>query len=378
MTASGTAPATRCCAPWLVASVRGGDMVARFGGDEFVVLLESIDVESDALHVATRIIESVAEPVWITDTQQVRVGVSVGMAISQDASTDAQRLLHEADTAVYRAKSAGRGRVEVFDNALRLELAQRAELDAALVTAIAEDQLVVHYQPIVDLSDDSISGYEALVRWNRPGHGLVQPAGFIPLAETSDLICDLDTWVLNHATAQVAEWTRAGIPARTIAVNISGRHISAPRIVPDVQAALTRSGLDPRQLILEITETVMIEDLLAIDHLHALRQLGVVISIDDFGTGYNSITRLQHLPIDIIKIDRSFLDDSHSASGVLLQMMVDAAHAFGLPVIAEGVERPEQLTLLRKLHCDSAQGFLLARPRTVNQIAAAKHGLRQH
>jgi diguanylate cyclase (GGDEF)-like protein len=355
----------RTIAQRLQDEVRAGDMVARLGGDEFIVLLESLSDESDAVHIASRVIDVAGEPITVELGRWARVGASVGVAISKDGSIDPDRLLREADAAVYRAKAGGRGRVEIFDAALRRELAERARLEAALTKAIERDQLVVHYQPVVDLTSSEVIGYEALVRWQRPGYGLVGPGDFIPTAEASNLICELDTWVLQHATAQLATWTRAAGPSRaqrTVAVNLSGRHLSRARVVDDVREALELAGLPAHQLVVEITETALLEDLRAIDHLQQLRALGVSVSIDDFGTGYSSIARLQTLPIDIIKIDRSFLDDANPSSFALLQLMIGAAHAFHLPVIAEGVEHPDQLDILRRLDCEAAQGFYLSRP----------------
>jgi diguanylate cyclase (GGDEF)-like protein len=349
--------------------VRGGDVVARLGGDEFVVLLETLDSEADAMHIATRLIADLALPVPVGDGRRPALGASVGMAVSQDGSADAERLMHEADTACYRAKKAGRGRVYVFDDALRRELADRTELESALVRAIATDALVVHYQPILDLATNEISGYEALVRWPRPGHGVLGPAEFIPTAEESGLICELDAWVLRKATAQLARWTRNSNAARTVSVNISGNHFGEARIVADVQRALAESGLAPQRLVLEITETVLIEDLLAVEHLRQVRALGVAVSIDDFGTGYNSIARLQHLPLDILKIDKSFLDLRNS-SRALLGLMVQAAHAFGLPVVVEGVESKRQLEMLREMKCESVQGYYVSRPLPADRVPA--------
>ena len=264
---------------------------------------------------------------------------------------------------MYRAKAAGRGRAEVFDDALRRELAERHDLETALIQAIGHDELVLHYQPIVDLATETIEGYEALVRWQHPDGSLLTPADFIATAEASDLICDLDAWVLDHACRQLAQWiTDVDSPRLTMAVNISGRHISNPRIVDDVIAALNSSGIAAHSLILEITETVLIDGVLAIDHLNQLRALGVCISIDDFGTGYNSISRLRQLPIDIIKIDKLFLDMADDSTNKILRLMVQAAHAFGLPVVVEGVELRQQWDMLKAMGCESAQGFYIGRP----------------
>lgn len=368
----------RAVAQRLQASIRGGDTVARLGGDEFIVLLEPLDTQSAAVEIAERLVIAASEPISTTTGAKVRVGASVGIALSHDGAHDAEHLLHEADVAVYRAKTAGRGRAEVYDDSLRRDLSDRAQLETALIQAIGHDELVLHYQPVMNIATGKIDGYEALVRWQRPGVGLIPPADFIAAAEETDLICDLDAWVLTHACQQLAAWTtHTDAPQLTMAVNISGRHVSNPRIITDVTNALTGSGVSAQQLVLEITETVLIDGVLAIDHLTALRSIGVAISIDDFGTGYNSLARLRHLPVDIIKIDKLFLDATGDPSGKLLQLMIQAAHAFGLPVIAEGVENPRQLQTLTALNCESAQGFYLGRPTPADQTATHRAYIEQ-
>jgi EAL domain-containing protein (putative c-di-GMP-specific phosphodiesterase class I) len=272
-------------------------------------------------------------------------------------------LLYESDVAVYRAKSAGRNRIEVFDADLRQELGERTDLEAGLRTAIERDELVLHYQPIVSLRTGEVEGYEALVRWNRAGKGLLLPAEFIPEAEHSDLICELDSWVLRQATRQLATWNQLQGPSDLVmAVNVSGRHLARRRIIEDVTSALEAAGVQASQLALEITETALLDDPVALTNLADLRQLGVTISIDDFGTGYNSIARLENLPVDVVKIDGRYLDPQVSSSDKLLRLIVQAAHAFGLPVVAEGVETGDQLTVLKSIDCESAQGYYLGRP----------------
>jgi len=358
----------RTVARRLEVGVRGGDVASRLGGDEFVVLLEPLDQMASAVEVAERLVAAVSAPITLTDDRQVAVGASIGVALSQDGVTNPDKLLHEADVAVYRAKTAGRGRTEVFDSALREELRRQAELEAVIATAISRDELVLHYQPIVDLPTGRITGYEALVRWARPGVGLVSTSEFIPVAERSDLICELDSWVLDAATRQLAEWNQvSGLPRLTIAVNISGRHIARKRIGNDVTTALQAAGIDAGQLVLEITETALIDDPSAMDHLRDLRELGVAITLDA-GTGYNFIGRLESLPVDIMKIDKRFLDPATPSADKLLRLLVQSAHAFNLPVIAEGVEGEAQLELLRSIHCDFAQGYLLGRPLDPAQI----------
>ena len=207
-----------------------------------------------------------------------------------------------------------------------------------------------------------VDGYEALVRWNHPERGLLSPAEFIPVAETSDLICDLDAWVLRHALRQIAQWNeRPGLQRVNLGVNVSGRHVAQPRILHDVRAALDEAGVEAGQLVLEVTETVLIDAPVARGHLTELRSQGVLISIDDFGTGYNSISRLESLPADVVKVDKHFVDLT-TTSAKLLPLMIQTAHTFGLPVVAEGVESAEQLAVLRSLGCELAQGYLLGRP----------------
>jgi len=341
--------------------VRTGDVVARLGGDEFLVLLEPLIEETSATVVADRLIAAVSAPIALSNGQHVRVGTSIGAALSQDGQTDAEMLMHEADVAVYRAKSAGRGRTEFYDQALRDEIHQRNEIEAGLRVAINTDQLVLHYQPILHLATGEVEGYEALVRWLHPSGLLMLPDQFIPVAERSELICELDSWVLSHATKQLAIWNSdRNSTDLTMAVNVSGRHVARSRIQADVTTALLGSGIKPRQLVLEITETAFVDDLAVVAQLHELRRMGVAISLDDFGTGYNSIARLENLPVDIVKVDKKFLHPGTAPR--LLQLIVQSAQAFGLPVVAEGVENEHQLATVCALNCESGQGFLLGRP----------------
>ncbi|MGY2064369.1 putative bifunctional diguanylate cyclase/phosphodiesterase [Blastococcus sp. SYSU DS0619] len=358
----------------LRAAVRPGDVVCRLGGDEFVVLVEPVHEEHDLLDLADRLIDSVSEPIS-TGTAQVRIGASIGVAVSRDGGTDADVLFAEADTAAYRAKAHGRGRAEIFDETLRRQLQERAELEAAISSGLAAGEMTLAYQPVVDVASGRVAGYEALVRWDRPGVGLVPPDRFIPVAEGSRLIGDIDRWVLLQATRQLAEWRAAspagpGEPEPTVAVNISGRHLANPGVVTDVADALAASGLPPRLLVVEVTETVLVDDPVAYDHLTELRDMGVGIAIDDFGTGYTSIGQLRNMPVDTLKIDRSFVASAEPSHRELVALMIRAAHTFGLTVVAEGVEEPAQLARLKAQACDRAQGYLLYRPMPAAQAGA--------
>jgi diguanylate cyclase (GGDEF)-like protein len=347
-------------------AVRAGDVVCRLGGDEFVVVVEPVETERDLLHLAERIIAAISETITARG-HEIHIGASVGVAVSRDAGSDPDSLFAEADAAAYRAKRNGRGRAEIFDDTLRRQLTEQAELEAAIAHGLANGEMRLHYQPVIDVTTAELRGYEALVRWQRPGHGMVSPDQFIPMAERSRLICDLDRWVLHEATRQLAEWresnpVRTGTVEPTIAVNISGRHLADRRVLDDVTDALDASGLPAHLLILEVTETVLVDDPVAIGHLAALRDLGISIAIDDFGTGYTSIGQLRNMPVDTLKIDRSFIASTDPGHRELVALIIRAAHTFGLTVVAEGVEESSQLARLKAESCDQAQGFLLYRP----------------
>lgn len=353
-------------------TVRAGDGVGRLGGDELVVLVEQLASEEALVELAQRVVDALSTP-FRTSAGEVVIGASVGVVVEGGGGTDASRLVHDADTAAYRAKAAGRNRLEVFDDELRAELDDVARTEVALRQALRHDELVLHYQPVVRAADRHVVGYEALLRWDRPGHGLVGPDDFIPVAERTSLVCDLDRWVLRTATQQLARWRSEGRAdaATTVAVNISGRHLVDPALVADVEEALTAAALRPGALVLELTETVLVSHPLATTHLERLRALGVAVSIDDFGTGYTSISQLQDLHADTLKIDKSLVWATSPGAAELVRLVVHAAHAFGLSVVAEGVEDEEQLRQLRQAGCDEVQGYLLGRPGTDPRATAS-------
>lgn len=353
----------RMVADRLRTAVRPGDVVCRLGGDEFVVLVEDASGERALRDLSQRLIRRVSRPI-VHGGRELRVGASVGIALVQDASVDADALFAEADAAAYRAKGNGRGRAELFDESLRTQLAAHTEMETALSAALTADEFLVHYQPVVDVASGRLEGFEALVRWDRPGFGMVPPNDFIPVAESSKLICELDRWVLHEACAQLARWRAEGPAAAelTVAVNISGRHLADSRVVSDVADALIASGLPARFLVLEVTETLLVTESSAYGHLTALREMGCAVAIDDFGTGYTSIGQLASMPVDTLKIDRSFTVSADSGHSELVALMIRAAHTFGLTVVAEGVEEEAQLAWLREQQCDFVQGYLLSRP----------------
>jgi diguanylate cyclase (GGDEF)-like protein len=352
--------------------VRGGDMLARIGGDEFLVVAEGIRNVSEAAALAQRLIDAVAEPVD-HEGLPFTVGACVGVAMALDPVDEPGHLLARADLALYRAKQRGRAKIEIYDERLQEELRRRDEIEQALAAALRAggSGLVLHYQPVIDTSEGRVVTLEALIRWNRGGLPMLLPADFIPVAEASDLIIDLDVWVLRSVAEQIAEWQREPEFADVqVSVNISGRHLLSQKLSRHLEMVLDETGIDASRLIFEITETVLLSDLpTAAAELDRIRDRGVHVAIDDFGTGYTSIAHLQHLPIDSIKIDRSFVRSVEEARDrSLVRMVTDLSHNIGVSVVAEGVETPVQRDVLRGLGCDNLQGFLIRRPAPASEI----------
>ncbi|WP_298806757.1 EAL domain-containing protein [uncultured Pseudokineococcus sp.] len=355
-----------------------GGTVCRLGGDEFLVVVEDAD-DAGLLGLAEALVDDASAPVAFAGTE-VAVGASVGVARTAGGTAGREELLAEADAAAYQAKQEGRGAVGgpaapggrggvgFYDDDLRLRLTGARDLEEALARALRERELVLRYQAVVGLDPDrdteGVTGYEALVRWQRPGHGLLPPSEFVPAAERSSLVCDLGRYVLLEATRQLARWSAGGGAAagRTVSVNVSGRHLVSHHLLQDVRDALEGSGLEPHRLVVEITETVLVDHALAHERLAALRALGVRVAIDDFGTGFTSIAQLHRLPADVLKVDRSLAAADDPASAELVRLVVGAARTFSLAVVAEGVETPAQLDALRAASCDAVQGYLLHRP----------------
>ena len=353
----------------LNACVRQVDTVARFGGDEFVVLLENLgDTESEAATraelVGEKIRETIARPFRLKG-RDYHGSMSIGISLFDDGHQRVEELLKRADVAMYQAKSAGRNRTCFFDPDMQLSLVARAELEAALRRVVDEKQLVLYYQPQLD-ERGRIIGAEALLRWQHPQRGIVPPAEFIPLAEETGLIVPIGNWVLEAACAQLRLWqgSEAG-RGLVLAVNVSPRQFHQPGFVDSVRGILARTGADPARLKLELTESVIISDIAdTIDKMRELKTLGIGFSMDDFGTGYSSLSYLRQLPLDQLKIDRSFIQDVDGNAGdaEIVRSIIAMAQALGLDVIAEGVEKEAQRSFLNRHECNAFQGFLFGRP----------------
>jgi diguanylate cyclase (GGDEF)-like protein len=353
-------------------AARDVDFVARLGGDEFVLIAEGLTDDSQATAIASRLVAAAGEPLD-AEGARISVGACVGIAFALDGvADDTSQLLAKADLALYRAKQAN-SRVEIYDESLQRALIARAQVEGDLRAALDDGGagLSLHYQPVIDAASSELSGVEALVRWERPGHGHCRPDEFIPVAELSDLIIRLDRWVLAAALGQQREWERAGLCDLGVAVNISGRHLLSGHLPEHVAEALDASGADPSRLTLELTETVLLTDLPSVGvEMERLRGLGVRVSIDDFGTGYTSFAHLQALTVDEIKIDRSYVQQlPDGRDSPLVRMVAQAGHHLGVAIVAEGVETDDQLTALREIGCDALQGYKIARPLTVEQFA---------
>jgi diguanylate cyclase (GGDEF)-like protein/PAS domain S-box-containing protein len=345
-------------------TIRGADVAARFGGDEFAVLLEDVVESQAAADAAQRILELLAQPMQ-AGHRQVTLSGSIGISIfGVDDRRDADELIRDADAAMYIAKRDGKGGYRLFEPAMHEGVVARLELRNDLQRALATDEFELHYQPVVRLADGSISGVEALVRWRHPERGLISPVDFIPIAEETGLIIPIGRWVLREGCRHARRLqTNEGVPLR-MSVNLSLKQIQHSDIVADVRDALDEAGLAPERLTLEITESVLMDDTeLAVSRLRDLKALGVTLALDDFGTGYSSLSYLSRFPVDILKMDRSFLrEGSTPGSHSLANAVVGLGATLALEVVAEGIEEPEQAETLRALGCDLGQGFLFARP----------------
>jgi len=360
----------------LTAIVRPGDTLARIGGDEFVMLCAGTDGARGATAVARRILDAFAQP-FVLEGREIDISASIGIATSI-GSEDPNRIIENADTAMYEAKHEGRGRFAIHNETDQSLALERIDTEEALRRAVRNGELRLHYQPELDLDSGRIVGFEALVRWQRPDGRLVPPAEFIPLAEETGIIVELGRWVISEACRQASLWRVYRTPEQEpvrIWVNLSARQLGDPDLVPFVERSVEAAGISTDEICLEITESALMDDAqAATEQLDELRRIGISLGIDDFGTGWSQFAYLQRLPLDVLKIDRSFVSGlaSDHAAATIVAAIIDLAHALGLIVIAEGVESEDQLAVLRELDCDQALGFLFSEPR---EAAAFDHAL---
>ncbi len=347
----------------LQSAVREPDTLGRLAGDEFVVIAEDISLEAGPELIAERLLGALSEPFTLADGG-ARLKITASIGVAAGARTSADELLRDADIAMYRAKCNGKDRYVAFESEMQGAIKSRLELEMDLREGLQNNEFFLVYQPIFNLSDMRPSAVEALIRWEHPARGVVQPEEFIPLLEETGLITQIGGWVLREACAQGASWRKAG-SAIEIAVNVSARQLDSDEFVTEVSDALTQSGLEPQALTIEITETTLMRDTdQTVRRLSAVKALGVRIAIDDFGTGYSSLTHVQKFPVDSLKIDRSFIAGlkDNKEGEALIHTLVQLGKALSIETVAEGIEMHQELSLLQGERCDSGQGFLFAKP----------------
>jgi diguanylate cyclase (GGDEF)-like protein len=353
-------------------AVREGDTLARLGGDEFTLLLPGIHNAAEAARIAEKLLDGVRQPFQLQG-RELYVTTSIGISLYPEDGVDAESLIRSADIAMYRAKEQGRDRFQLYAPAMNAQAVERMGLEHGLRKALAQDQLVIHYQPIIEVATGRIHGTEALLRWRHPDLGLVPPDDFIELAEMTGLITPMGPWILEEACGRTRAWQRGTRFYFSVAVNLSARQFLERDLVSQVKRALRTTGLEARFLELEITESVAMQSAeTTLRTLKELKALGVRISIDDFGTGYSSLAYLKRFPIDTLKIDQSFVSDigTDADDSAIASAVIAMAHGLGLRVVAEGVEREEQLDFLRRQRCDHYQGYLFSRPLAADAFGA--------
>jgi len=355
----------------LMNCVRGTDTVCRQGGDEFVVLLSEVEHPEDAAIIATRMLQAVAEGHAI-DTHRLHITASIGVSVYPDDGLDAEVLIKHADTAMYQAKENGRNRYQFFEPGMNERAVERQFVEEGLRLALERQEFSLHYQPVIDLNTGAIVGAEALIRWTHPTRGGISPATFISVAEACGLIVPIGAWVLREACTQARSWAVAGLPAVTMAVNVSAMEFGNKQFLTSLFATLSETGLDPRFLVLELTESALVKrtewaSLL----LESLRERGIQVAVDDFGTGYSSLSYLHKFPVDALKIDQSFVRQISNAGDNkhIVTAVISMARSLKLRVIAEGVETLDELSFLRAHQCDEAQGYFFSRPVPPDEFA---------
>jgi len=359
-------------------AVRNEDLLARLGGDEFVVVCQEVTYTGEAETIAERLLMALAHPFFVKNAE-LAVSASVGIAFSDHMSRgrkeSAETLLHDADAAMYRAKSQGPGRYTIFDRTMKADRVNRNKSEQRLRDALDNDQFELHYQPIINVDDERVVGVEALLRWQDPQRGTIPPLDFVPQLEESGLIVPVGEWVLEEACRQVTAWDKEfpKLGGLRVSVNVSPRQLLQAHFGDVVTRVLQRTGTRPSQLCLEITEAALMGDVVAAwAELRKVKALGVALAIDDFGTGYSSVSYVRNFALDSLKIDQSFVRalSTCAEDTAIVKAVVHMAHALSLDTVAEGVETPDQLALLKDLGCDYAQGYLFSRPQPVDALEA--------
>jgi diguanylate cyclase (GGDEF)-like protein len=348
----------------LFTCVRSSDTVSRQGGDEFVVLLWEVKHAPDAAVAAEKILQALREP-HLIDQHELHITGSIGIVTYPDDGTDAETLMKKADFAMYHAKETGRDSYQFFKSEMNVQAIERQSLEGSLRHAIERQELLLYYQPKINLATGGMTGVEALIRWHHPQRGLVPPGQFIAIAEECGLIVPIGRWVLSEACRQARAWQVAGLPPMCVAINISSVELRAPGFASGVRAILRETGLEPRYLELELTETFLMQDSRSTaEVLKELKEIGVLLALDDFGTGYSSLSYLKRFPIDAVKIDQSFVRDltTDPDDAGIVTAVIAMGRSLHMRVVAEGVETREQLAILQEHGCPQGQGYYFSRP----------------
>jgi predicted signal transduction protein with EAL and GGDEF domain len=356
----------------LTASVRRSDTVSRQGGDEFVILLANIRQRDDLAKAASKIMAAISVPHFV-GTHELHVTASMGIAVYPDDGEDEETLIRNADTAMYHAKDHGRDGFQFFSKEMNAVIVERRALEGSLRRALDRSEFVLHYQPKIELATGRMVGAEALIRWRHPERGIMGPHSFVPIAEENGLIVPIGQWVLREACRQAREWQSAGLVPVPVAVNISGLEFRAKGFFERVRRTLEETGLDPRLLELELTESVLMESLASTaGMLWELKAMGLRLAVDDFGTGYSSLSYLMHFPIDALKVDRSFVQEitAKADKSPIITAVIAMGKSLKQRVIAEGIETREQLAFLRAERCEDGQGFHFSHPLPADRFAA--------
>jgi len=354
----------------LIKALRKSDVIARLGGDEFAVLVDKHEDPRHGAVIAEKIIECLDEPV-IFENREIPVKTSIGIATYPECGSDPKELMRNADAALYRAKEEGRNHFHFYTPLMNQQARERMTMEKELMRALEDDEFVLYYQPKIDLKTHRVVGAEALLRWEHPDRGLVPPGMFLPLANETGLILPIGDWVLENALKQFSEWDATGYENLQLAINVSGRQFNETKVADLMSNLLSKTGINPAHIELELTEEVMInrnkENRKVLD---GLREMGLHIAIDDFGTGYSSLSYLKDFPLDTLKIDRCFIErlSDNKRDAIITKSIISLAHDLGLKVVAEGVEEQEQLPLLRNLNCDEVQGYFFSRPVPAEQF----------